>query len=484
MDVDILLEASKNTSTPQLPRCIFRVPEVLRRHNVLAYAPDIVSIGPYHPRNNVQFQAMENLKYEYLRDLLLHMDRSHDRDMELETSINKLINYIKDHKQVQYMAEFEKKARDFYAHPFDPLMKMEFLHMMILDGCFLVQIFRKSMDEDQRDTNDPLFNMDCMFQYICHDLLLLENQIPWFVLQDIYELTVKYYQTPQPSLSRLILTELSSQPQLSHNCKSYLHHLRRNDDNEDDSQPQPSHNCWWYLDHLRRNDDREDEIALHILDQEDESVLHILDLIRTSIVFSFTECYEDEKPSFNANTQSIASATALSEAGIRFKMSSDECKSIMNIECKNGVIMIPHLEIGELTESIFRNLIALEQCCYGRSHKITSYAVLMDNLLGSSNDIKFLCDMGIIGNWLSAENGSEFFSKLYCDTVLTYFYYDGLCTRVKKHQTKSRRWGETFARNYCSDPWKTTSWIAASILLILTGFQTGYTMAQYYSPRA
>ncbi|KAB2628458.1 hypothetical protein D8674_033253 [Pyrus ussuriensis x Pyrus communis] len=149
-------------------------------------------------------------------------------------------------------------------------MKTEFLHMMILDGCFLVQIVRKFVNKEQRDINDPVFNMDCMFQYICHDLLLLENQIPWFVLQYIYELTVKYYQNPEPCLSVLILTELSSQPQLSHNCR-------------------------WYLDHLRGNNYK-----------EDESVLHILDLIRTSIVFSFTERYE--KPFHDANTQLIASA--------------------------------------------------------------------------------------------------------------------------------------------------------------------------------
>nr|XP_028954107.1 UPF0481 protein At3g47200-like [Malus domestica] len=326
------------------------------------------------------------------------------------------------------MAEFEKKARDFYAHPFDPLMKMEFLHMMILDGCFLVQIFRKFVNKEQRDINDPLFNMDCMFQYICHDLLLLENQIPWFVLQSMYELTVKYYQNHERCLSELILTALSSQPQLSHNCR-------------------------WYLDHLRGNSYK-----------EDESVLHILDLIRTSIVFSFTERYE--KPPFDAKIQLIASATALSEAGIRFKMSSDECKSIMNIECENG-------EPDRLGAML----------CYGRSHKITSYAVLMDNLLGSSNDIKFLCDKEIIGNWLSAETGSEFFSKLYCDTVLTYFYYGGLCTRVKEYQTALRRWREIFKRNYWSDPWKATSWTVASILLILTLVQTAYTIKQYYSPQ-
>ncbi|KAM2375706.1 hypothetical protein ACFXTH_044432 [Malus domestica] len=324
---------------------------------------------------------------------------------------------------------------------------MDFLHMMILDGCFLVQIFRKFMNKEQRDINDPLFNMDCMFQYICHDLLLLENQIPWFVLQSIYELSVNYYQNHERCLSQLILTALGSQSQLYHNCS-------------------------WYLDHLGEYNYK-----------EDESVLHILDLIRTSIVFSFTERYE--KPSSAEKIPLIASATALSEAGIRFKKkSSDECKSIMDIEFEHGFIMIPPLEIGELTEPIFRNLIAFEQCCYGRSHKITSYAVLMDKLLGSSNDIKFLCDKEIIGDWLSAENGSEFFSKLYFDTVLTDFYYDGLCAKVKEYRTALRRWREIFKRNYCSDPWKATSWTVAGILLILTVVQTTYTIKQYYSPPA
>ncbi|KAM2478157.1 hypothetical protein ACFX1W_044600 [Malus domestica] len=112
------------------------------------------------------------------------------------------------------------------------------------------------------------------------------------------------------------------------------------------------------------------------------------------------------------------------------------------------------------------------------------YSKTFNPFYSSSNDIKFLCDKGIIRNWLSAENGSEFFSKLYCDTVLTYFYYDGLCTRVKDYQTASRKWRKTLKRNYCSDPWKATSWIVATILLILTALQTAYAITQYYSPPA
>ncbi|KAI5347916.1 hypothetical protein L3X38_000803 [Prunus dulcis] len=100
--------------------------------------------------------------------------------------------------------------------------------MMILDGGFVIELFRKfvvrqTSDEKHVDGNDPIFRMDCMFQYLCHDLLLLENQLPWFVLQHLYNLTLdpepeKY----SPSLTILMLTAFTSQKPLNHSCDSYL----------------------------------------------------------------------------------------------------------------------------------------------------------------------------------------------------------------------------------------------------------------------
>lgn len=48
--------------------CIFRVPEVLRRHKPKAYEPDTISIGPFH-RGLKQLQPMENLKQWYLHNV-------------------------------------------------------------------------------------------------------------------------------------------------------------------------------------------------------------------------------------------------------------------------------------------------------------------------------------------------------------------------------------------------------------------------------
>ncbi|XP_021822080.1 UPF0481 protein At3g47200-like [Prunus avium] len=177
-------------------------------------------------------------------------------------------------------------------------------------------------------------------------------------------------------------------------------------------------------------------------------------------------------------------AIALAQAGVKFQSVSD-AGSIMNIEFEKGVFRyfgykrstfkIPHLPIGELTDPLFRNLIAFEQCYHHHSHEITSYAFLMNKLVASSKDMEILCEKRIIDNWLSAEDGANYFSKLCNDTALNKFYYDELCAQVKMHyQIKWYRWLEKLNRDYFANPWSYISLIAAAILLGLTVVQTVY----------
>ncbi|CAB4294061.1 unnamed protein product [Prunus armeniaca] len=139
------------------------------------------------------------------------------------------------------------------------------------------------------------------------------------------------------------------------------------------------------------------------LDQkvDENGVLHILDLIRTSIVFAFQpfepssrndqNClwwFAEKEEKIEPEIQEIPAATALSEAGVKFERGSDN--NLMNIKFEDGVLTIPELAVAELTEPLFRNLIAFEQCYHGRSQQITSYAVFMDKLINSDKDIKLL----------------------------------------------------------------------------------------------
>ncbi|ONI26505.1 hypothetical protein PRUPE_1G029300 [Prunus persica] len=441
-----------DSSSWEAKSCIFRVPKVLKRHKPEAYEPDFVSIGPFHHGAGKQFQHMENVKQWYLNNLLSRRNN---------VSLKNLIDCV---------VPLEKSAREFYAEPLDHLSQNDLVEMMILDGCFVIELFRKyPSDEEHIDANDPIFNMDCMFQYLCHDLLLLENQLPWFVLQHLYDLTLDPNE-PERSLTIVMLTVFTSQKPLYHSCDSYLGYV--------------------YEDKHDKN----------------YETLHILDLIRTSIVFPFQDHIKEKerrekerkKKTFcrpkrrrNSNNNKLGTdmdsefppATALAQAGVKFR--SVSAGSIMNIDFEKGVLRyigykrgtfkIPLLSIGELTDPLLRNLIAFEQCYYHHSHEITSYAFLMNKLVASSKDMEFLCEKRIIDNWLNAEDGANYFSRLCNDTVLKRFYYEELCVEVNMHyQIKWYRWLEKFNRDYFANPWSAISLIAAAILLALTVVQTVY----------
>ncbi|CAL5337254.1 unnamed protein product [Camellia sinensis] len=105
-------------------RCIFRVHDVLRNENKKAYEPEVVAIGPYHHGKD-NLQPMEEHKLRYLKRLL---------DRRNETSAERYI---------VAMRESEQKARKSYADPIS-VDSNKFVEMMLLDGCFIVELLRKN----------------------------------------------------------------------------------------------------------------------------------------------------------------------------------------------------------------------------------------------------------------------------------------------------------------------------------------------------
>ena len=68
-----------------------------------------------------------------------------------------------------------------------------FLEMMIVDGCFLLEVM-KATEEDGRNNvsdyapNDPIFSHHgvlYMVPYIRRDMLMLENQLPLLLLEKL-----------------------------------------------------------------------------------------------------------------------------------------------------------------------------------------------------------------------------------------------------------------------------------------------------------
>ncbi|XP_028052726.1 putative UPF0481 protein At3g02645 [Camellia sinensis] len=125
--------------------CIFRAPQSFREiSSKAAIYPEMVSIGPYH----------------------------HGKDQAMGVDLRQLMKAMKG---------LESEARSCYSEPI-PMSRKDFIEMMVLDGCFIVELLHQVCgSQGSENANIPI---------IMRDLLKLENQLPLFVLQKLYDFSI------------------------------------------------------------------------------------------------------------------------------------------------------------------------------------------------------------------------------------------------------------------------------------------------------
>lgn len=96
---------------------------MIRRANEKAYEPEKLSIGPYH-RGKRKLQDMENYKLRYLKRIPRRKGESSAK------------------RYIAVLMEFEEKARSYYAENIN-LSQEDFVDMLLLDGCFIIELLRK-----------------------------------------------------------------------------------------------------------------------------------------------------------------------------------------------------------------------------------------------------------------------------------------------------------------------------------------------------
>ncbi|BFG25199.1 hypothetical protein CerSpe_114730 [Prunus speciosa] len=119
----------------------------------------------------------------------------------------------------------------------------------------------------------------------------------------------------------------------------------------------------------------------------------------------------------------------------------------------NGVLEIPPiLVLEENRESLFGNLIAYEQCQPSLGYQITSYVVVLDNLIKSNKDVEFLVEKKIMRKILSKDVAC-FFSRVYKDNRLYNFEYLELQKQVNTFCAGGwHKWKMILRRYYFKNP--------------------------------
>ena len=146
------------------------MPDRLRRANEAAYTPKVVSIGPIHREKSLKI--MKDYKRLFLKNFLLRTGKD-------------LIHYIK------IVNDREESLRECYQETFE-LSSDEFCHIILVDAVFIVELFLSQYPEEAEvhlpaSERERLSYPRQVLGEILPELLLLENQLPFFILQEIWK---------------------------------------------------------------------------------------------------------------------------------------------------------------------------------------------------------------------------------------------------------------------------------------------------------
>ncbi|XVE90329.1 hypothetical protein DITRI_Ditri20bG0068700 [Diplodiscus trichospermus] len=421
LEEDHLLRLSK-ASLDTNGWSIFKVPYRLRKVNEKAYEPRIISIGPYH-HGKPHLNMMEIIKESCFR-IIIGGSTTNAEQLK---------------RAMKYM---EEDVRKCYPEACD-LESDEFVRMMILDGCFIVYLFQK---------NSPIkdiFNMNSILTEIWCDLLLLENQLPFFVLSKLYGMINK------------------SNDEMGEFAPLALDNLLK-------AMPGPTISSG----------------------KVPKNIKHLLGLVYDSWI---------PHPTGNQGqgtlSKFIRCAAELEEAGIEFEKKvkdigqdnngkDEKCvaSSLFDIEFTDDAkLKVPTIDIDNNTELILRNFVAYEQFVpHQNSTYVCDYVVFMDNLIDSGKDVQLLRHSGVIVNWLGDDEAlAQMFNRLrdFAYSTQHSFYYKKIYDDVDNHcQKKWNRWKAKLKKDYFNSPWSLIKVVAAAVLLLLTMAQAIFSVLSYVNP--
>ncbi|KAL1821282.1 hypothetical protein DCAR_0417673 [Daucus carota subsp. sativus] len=405
-----LLSKSAGSSTCS----IFRVPQSFIDINGRCYQPHIVSIGPYH-HGEPHLKMIEEHKWRFLGTLLHRTER---KGLSLE-------DYLKA------IQPLESEARECYSE----VVKFgtdEFIEMMVLDGCFIIELFRKLGDLYPFEPDDPLISMSWVYSFFLRDLLRLENQIPFFILQRLFDLSTLPEEESGKSLAELALNFFNSA--------------------------------------LQRPDE--------VLDQHKNLVgKHLLDFVRASLI----PPGDPDHMHYNNPSHVIHCVSKLRRAGIKLK--PGKSTSFLVIKFSHGVLEMPSISMDDFMSSFLINCVAYEQCHKSCSKHMTTYTTMLDCLINTSKDVEYLWDHDIVENFYGTDSElARLINNMGKDVTLDIdrCYLAKVFNDVNQYYRNN--WHVTWASfqyTYFATPWSFISAFAALVLLILTIIQTFYTVLSF-----
>ncbi|KAJ4818796.1 hypothetical protein LUZ62_031362 [Rhynchospora pubera] len=455
---------------------IFHAPFSIRQMNKNMFEPSAVSIGPYY-RGRPHLAAMEEKKWSFLRDVLNSTGYDSYR-LDLPYSISKI-------KEAEWLF-------------------------------FILEV----LSFGSMAPRDEGWNLGM----IVTDLILLENQIPYFIIEilwdsrlcsyspiDRLELRITIAETlltwwDVPIIPRDHLTWWDIKSTIDADDLTWgdtkINSIIGRDDHGLPRIDHLLHLCLWYSTLVLPAPSRPiwDAVSIQNFSLPNfspffkwlSSVFPLkLRLSEKKIMEGWLSSVSPLKPFLSGKKRKegimlweIPSASELEEAGVKFKILYDSTKIIT---FKDGTLEIPHPCINCVTPLII-NLVALEQCMLfslEQPPQFSTYIKFMDALIDTTHDFKILQKNGMLKNKLSGEQeGAIFFNQIGTTVHLFSESYledlgKSLYNYCKSRYNKNRA---KLYRDHFNSPWSIIALIAATLLLFLTIIQSFMSVYAYIRP--
>ena len=479
----------------ELPVCIFNVPKALLSTHPDCYTPQQVSLGPYH----------------YWRPELFEMERY---KLAAAKTTQKHFQSLKFHNLVDQLIKLDPRIRACY-HKYLHFNGETLAWMMAIDGSFLLQFLQfYAIKEGIRVSSRMSHLVD---NAILRDMIMLENQIPLFVLRKILEFQFSSLESANDTLlsilmgfckelspfKLIIIMEASESAHLldllynmivpkmeepSEIIELDVHGKETSSADSSSYVKQLLHEIWKLISKLNRGPVR--VIKQVIISRAVKFILKFPLTILSNLpgfailkqpveYLFFSQDREESRPENDISRPplveeiTIPSVTELSRAGVRFLPTNGSISTVA-FDLKTSTFYLPTVALEVNTEVVLRNLVAYEASNASGPLVFTRYTELMNGIIDTEEDVKTLRERGIILNRLKSDgevaslwNGMSKSIRLtkvpFLDKVIedVNMYYSGKW-RVKVG---------ILLKVYVFEPWQFLALLAAILVLLLMTLQ-------------
>ncbi|CAA2961967.1 Hypothetical predicted protein [Olea europaea subsp. europaea] len=422
-------DVDDKTDKPQIQRIPLLLLE--KNSNKIRYDPVVVSIGPYyHGRSDLA--SLEKLKIPIAQKFV--------RACGNNVSSSQL------YKEVAKVGDSARKCYEKDAIPFD---NESFNKMMFLDACFVLQIMSVYYEtESPHDKKNFLRSSDLVF--VCRDLLLLENQIPFLVLKLLMKFRFKC-EIDGIMLIMNFLDRTAIMPPEGSTCINAIKKF-----------VQRMMGCGVQYDGW--------EIVM--------DAPHLLHLAREQFIGSSPK---DKNKEISVKWYSNQSVTELESSGIHFRPS--QTNRVTDVKFKSHLISstltLPPLKVDDSTISLLFNMAAYEMCSQGPSdYRIMSYICLMDSFINHADDVKWLRKRRTLINHLGSDKElAQLFNGIGNDLIFDPYAYADVKWQIENHcKNKARVWIGEWMHDHFSSPWAFLASLGVIFVIALTMVQTYFTV--------